>query len=303
MVRGVKPLSPEEARNLAETSALVARAGDLAVLRITGGDRLSWLAGLVTQDVAKLPEGGVAYTFLCEKKGKIVCDMHVFARPDALDLVVPAEAAEAVAAALDHHLIMEDVEIAASDAAVFRVYGPAAPALANALGGAAWPGASFRLPVAHVVAGTSDADTFAEQLAAATREHGAGVAPSGFEDGLRIALGIPRFGRDFGPAHYPQESSLHGLGVSFSKGCYLGQEVLYMLEHRGHAKRHVVRLSSEAEIPLAPLHEGDAEVGAVSSVARDGAGWAALGMVKAQVAAEGRVLVAGAARCVVHPLG
>lgn len=303
MVLRVKPIAEDEARNLAETAALVARAEDLAVIRVTGKDRLSWLAGLVTQDVAKLAPGAAAYTFLCEKKGKIVCDMHVIVRAEALLLLVPAEARDATFALLDHHLIMEDVELAPTDDAVFRVYGPRAETLALALAGAPWKGAPARVAVAHVVA-EGDIDAFAERLADAAREHGAAVAPPRVEEDLRIAFGIPRFGKDFGPAHYPQESSLHGLGVSFSKGCYLGQEVLYMLEHRGHAKRHVVRLSSEAELaPGAVLHDGDAEVGAISSVARAGAGSVALGMVKAAASKEGHALRAGDVSCIVHTIG
>lgn len=302
MVLRVKQLTREEGRNLAETSALVARAEDLIVLRVTGKDRLSWLSGLVTQEVGKLAAGDSTYAFLCEKKGKIVCDMHLFVRPDAIFLVVPAAAREAVTATLDHHLIMEDVEIAADEAAVFRVYGPRAEAIAKGLGGAVWAGAAFRLPIAHVLAEGS-IDTFAERLADVVRENDAGIAPPGLEDELRTVLGVPRFGKDFGPSHYPQETALHGLGVSFSKGCYLGQEVLYMLEHRGHAKRHVVRLTSDAELVVgSPLLDGAAEVGTVSSVARDEATWTAVAMVKSAAAKDGHELLAGGARCVVHPI-
>jgi len=302
MVVRVKPLSLEEARNVAETHALVARAPDLTVLRITGKDRLSWLSGLLTQDVGKLRPGAAAYSFLCEKKGKILCDMHLFVHETSLDLVLPREAREAVSATLEHHLIMEDVEVHDDERAVFRVYGPKAEGVAKALSGAVWQGAPFRLPVAHVVA-SEDADTFAEKLAEALRETGGGLAPEGFEENLRVSLGIPRFGADFGPAHYPQETSLHGLGVSFSKGCYLGQEVLYMLEHRGHAKRKLVRLACDGAVPVgAALLDGAVEVGNVTSVAPHGNAYAAIAMVKAAATSHGKVLHAGSVACTVSEI-
>jgi tRNA-modifying protein YgfZ len=302
MVVRVKPLSVEDARNVAETHALVARAPDLTVLRITGKDRLSWLSGLLTQDVGKLRPGAAAYSFLCEKKGKILCDMHLFVHETSLDLVLPREALASVSATLEHHLIMEDVEVHGDERPVFRVYGPKAETVAKALSGAVWQGAPFRLPVAHVVA-SEDADTFAEKLADALRETEGGVAPDGFEEGLRVALGIPRFGMDFGPAHYPQETSLHGLGVSFSKGCYLGQEVLYMLEHRGHAKRKLVRLECDGAVPVgSALLDGDAEVGNVTSVVCHEAGFAAIAMVKAAATGKGKTLRSGPISCKVHEI-
>lgn len=299
----MKPISREEAHKLAETRVLVARAPDLTVLRVSGKDRLSWLSGLLTQDVAKLRAGQGAYSFLCEKKGKILCDLHLFVRAATIDLVLPVESVESVTAILEHHLIMEDVEVAQDARAVFRLYGPSAPRVAEALDGHGWVGASFRVPVAHVVASENE-DTFAEALADALRETDGGVAPEGFEDELRVQLGIPRFGKDFGPTHYPQEASLHGLGVSFSKGCYLGQEVLYMLEHRGHAKRKLVSLTSPERLSVGDvLFDGDSEVGSVTSVAPSGVSWAGIAMVKASASAEGHTVRSGSVVCNVHSIG
>ena len=62
---------------------------------------------------------------------------------------------------------------------------------------------------------------------------------------LRIEQGVPRFGVDFGPSTYPQEAGLEARAVSFDKGCYLGQEVVCMLQLRGHVKRKLVPVSFE----------------------------------------------------------
>jgi folate-binding protein YgfZ len=302
MVMRVKPTTREEAERLVETHAIMARADDLAVLSLGGKDRLSWLGGLVTQDVGKLGPGASAFTFLCEKKGKIVADMHVLVGPEEILLVVARDVRDKVAETLEHHLIMEDVEIARDGRTVFRVYGPKAAEVASGLGGGAWPKAPARVPVAHVV-GLEDVDTFAERVAEVLRETGAAMVDPLLEAELRVALGVPRFGLDFGPTDYPQETGLHSSGVSFSKGCYLGQEVLYMLEHRGHAKRSLVRLEGEGELARGDkVTDAGVEVGEVTSVARHGGRVLALASIKASAFGEGKGLAAGSAEVRAHAL-
>lgn len=309
MVLRVNPVTLEEARALVQKGSVVAPAPDRAVLVVRGNDRLSWLNGLVTQDVSKAPKGSVAYAFLCEKKGKIVCDMHIFVREDRLDLVVPAAARATVLAALDHHLIMEDVELVESEARVFRVHGTSESraAVLGQLASAEAPVVEFsRLPEAVVVV-DEDPDAFGEKLSAALREApgGGALLSSAREGELRVELGVPRFGIDFDTSHYPQETSLHTLGVSFSKGCYLGQEVLYMLEHRGHAKKKLVRLHAESALPevvlgapVAVLAEGASEVGQATSAS----GTWAIAMVKQAHAEADATLTLGGVTCRVSPV-
>lgn len=302
MVMPVKPTTREEAERLVETHAIMARADDLAVLSLRGKDRLTWLGGLVTQDVSKLAAGASAFAFLCEKKGKIVADMHVLVRPEETLLVLAAEARDKVHETLEHHLIMEDVEIAHDVRPVFRVYGPKAAEVASGLGGGVWPKAPARVPVAHVL-GLEDVDTFAERVAEVMRETGAAMVDPTIEAELRVTLGVPRFGLDFGPTDYPQETGLHGSGVSFSKGCYLGQEVLYMLEHRGHAKRSLVRLEGQGDMTRGDkVSDAGVEVGEVTSVARKGDRVHALASIKTSAFGEGKRLAAGSGEVVAHAL-
>ena len=301
----MKPLRPEDALNLARTRALVAPAPDRALVVAEGPDRVAWLNGLLTADVSRARAGDVAFSFLCEKKGKIVCDLHVFFEAERALLSVPAASRAGVLEVLDHHLIMEDVALSVSERPVFRAYGPRAGAVLEALGGWAWAvggegGGLFLGPIDD-----AGADAFGEALAGALREVDGGLASAEVEEWVRVSLGLPRLGADYGPTNYPQETSLHTLGVSFSKGCYLGQEVLYMLEHRGHAKQRLVRLEGSGPPPAAgapaTLADG-AEAGLVTSVAAAPSGWTALAMLKRAAAAAGGEVSVGGNGCRVHAI-
>src|SRR6185437_10386155 len=117
-------------------------------------------------------------------------------------------------------------------------------------------------------------------------------------EALRIAWGVPRFGADYDEQSLPQEASLETRAVSFSKGCYLGQETVFMLEKRGHARKKLVRLAVEGEGTLSAgaeiaLPDGTAGVGAVTSATRapGPGGWLALGSVKHKHTPAGTALV------------
>lgn len=309
MVLRVNPVTLEEARALVRKGSVVAPAPDRVVIVVRGNDRLTWLNGLVTQDVSKAAKGTVAYAFLCEKKGKIVCDMHIFVREDRLDLVVPASALATVLAALDHHLIMEDVELSENEARVFRVHG-VPESRASVLAQLASPEAAAfdfsGFPEAIVIV-DQDPDAFGERLAGALREApgGGALVSAAREEELRVELGLPRFGVDFDTSHYPQETSLHTLGVSFSKGCYLGQEVLYMLEHRGHAKKKLVRLHGESALPTIAAGSSQPVLAADASEigqAKSASGAWAIAMVKQAHAEADASLTLGGIACRVSPV-
>ena len=88
---------------------------------------------------------------------------------------------------------------------------------------------------------------------------------------LRVERGVPRFGVDFDETTYPQEAALEKRAVSFDKGCYLGQEVVCMLELRGHVKRKLARVALDGASPPAagsPItDDAGAEIGSLTSVA------------------------------------
>ena len=259
------------AARAARETVLVVGAADRSAIVVTGKDRMSWLNGLVTCELAKLAPGEGAYGLLVEKKGRIQTDLFVVpsaAEQGALALAVPSNVREGLLATLDHYLIMEDAEITLADLTFVLAHGPRAAELA---GLAPFAGTIDLLGSGGVVLGAPVAEraAFEARVAEAVARLGGVIADDAVWDAVRIEHGLPRFGAEFDTTHYPQEASLEKLAVSFSKGCYLGQEVVYMLQERGHVKRKLVSLDldgSGAPAAGTPVTtpEGDA-VGEVRS--------------------------------------
>jgi folate-binding protein YgfZ len=217
---------------------------DRSTIVVTGKERTSWLNGLVTSDVSKLAAGKAQYGLLVEKKGRIQTDFFMVAGADALALAVPREVRDAVLATLDHHLIMEDAELTTPDLHWYW---------SSSLVGGAFAGTIDLL---------ADGDAIV-----ATAEPVADAGDASAFEALRIERGLPRFGAEFDANFYPQEANLEKIAVSFDKGCYLGQEVVYMLENRGHVKKKLVPLDLEgADAPAIGAAVTTAEGEAVGDV-------------------------------------
>ena len=273
-------LSPEKQAEAAHVAALVVRAAHLSAFRVTGKDRVTWLNGLLTCELLTLKSGQATYGLLVDKKGKITCDLFVLVLETELRLAVPTRVKEQAFEVLDHHLIMEDAELAPVDESVFFAHGPKASSLSprNAVGG--------RVAVTQLggaVWFANDAEGFVSSITPSLHELGGAMGdPAGWEF-LRVILGVPAFGVDFDQSNYPQEASLEKAAVSFSKGCYLGQEVVFMLEKRGHPKQRTVRLRVSGGAPApgsAVKAESGEDVGKITSSVSLGGTGTALAMVK-----------------------
>ena len=290
---------PAEAAAAATTTVLVVPARDRAALVVSGKDRTSWLNGLVTCELAKRERGQGAYGLLVEKKGRIQTDLFVVPSADdsVLALAVPAELRESILTTLDHYLIMEDAELAEADLVFFVAHGPRAAELVPL---APFGGTVDLLGHGGVVlaAPAAEAAALEARLATVAAKLGGGMTDDATWNAVRIAHGLPRFGVEFDTTHYPQEAALEKLAVSFQKGCYLGQEVVYMLQERGHVKRKLVPLDLEGgEAPAkgTPVTTSDgAAVGEIKSVVVPSSGKsAAIAMVKWAHAKPGTELRVG----------
>ena len=114
-----------------------------------------------------------------------------------------------------------------------------------------------------VAAPGTEARALAAALADEAAARGGVVADEATWERVRIEAGLPRFGVEVDESLYPQEAALEKLAVSFSKGCYLGQEVVYMLENRGHVKQKLVPLDLEGTVVPergAPVATAEGEV-------------------------------------------
>lgn len=246
------PMTPSEAGRAARETVLVVPARDRSAIVVTGKDRTSWLNGLVTCELAKLERDQGAYGLLVEKKGRIQTDVFVVPSHDGatLALAVPSSLRDGLMATLDHYLIMEDAELAAADLVFVVAHGPRAAELRTL---APFAGTIDILGKGGVVlaAPASEAADLEAKIADAAAKLGGVVADEAAWEAVRIEHGLPRFGVEFDATLYPQEAALEKLAVSFSKGCYLGQEVVYMLEHRGHVKRKLVPLDLDGVAPPA----------------------------------------------------
>lgn len=234
----------------AQGAVVAVRAENRTGIKITGEDRASWLNGLITCDLTKAGPGEASYGLILEKKGRIMSDLFVVpaAAADALALAVPVDAREALVETLDHYLVMEDADLSPVDLVFFHLYGPRSQVVAEALS-APFVGKVGLLPMggAIVAAEAGEAAELGARVASLVAEHGGVVVDEEAWEPVRIEQGLSRFGVEFDASLYPQEASLEKLAVSFDKGCYLGQEVVYMLEHRGRAKRKLVPLDVEGE--------------------------------------------------------
>ena len=290
----------------ARRAVLAVRSPELATLVVTGKDRVSWLNGLVTCDLLNRPDGEARYGLVVSRSGRVLADPILVVDGERVLVVVPREVVEALSAHLEHYLVMEEVETAPahSDFEPWLLHGPrSGDVLAEILatGGAGGildrtglGGAIVLAPVARL------ADARAAIEGAVARADGVVGDAAGWE-ALRLERGVPRFGVDFDDKTYPQEASLEKTAVSFHKGCYLGQEVVCMLEMRGHVKRKLVPVVLDGEaLPLrgAPVNdEAGVAVGEVTSAAWSPTLGVPVGLVmvkRAQAAAGARVVIGGA---------
>jgi folate-binding protein YgfZ len=269
--------------------------GYRTIVRASGPDRLTFLQGMLTNDVAQLAPGTGCPALLLTIQGRVTADVRVAALPDELLLEVDVRARDELVAALEALLVADDVELhAVDDTALIGLDGPQAAGLL---------GLPDLAPFAHRELELQDTGVRAVR---ASEVHGAGFVlhvaaahatqvwdalvargarPCGMAavEGRRVEVGVPRIGLDMGAKTLALEVPVEG-AISATKGCYLGQEVVARGTARGHVNRRLVPLLLDGPPPAtgdALLRDGK-EVGHLTTVARAfGAGSpAALGFVR-----------------------
>jgi folate-binding protein YgfZ len=258
-------------RQLREECGLVDRS-ERGVLLVSGPDAAEYLQGQLTNDVEGLEAGDGQYAALLDRKGHMQADMRVL-RPAPEEIWVDTEP-EALAATRRHlemYSIGRDVKVTdlSAERAILSLIGPRSVEIA---GTAALPeNACEATAVAGVeclAAGTATGIDLIVAVAEAGRLRDALLAAGAVEvsaaaaEILRVESGTPRFGAEMGTATMPAEAGIVETAVSFTKGCYIGQETVARLHYKGKPNRHLrgLRLSAPAA-PGTALRLGEKEVG------------------------------------------
>jgi folate-binding protein YgfZ len=282
------------------------------IVELTGPDRVRYLNAIVSGDVKSLGEGRGVPALLLTPQGHILAELEIYALRDKLLVLSHAAVRERTVATLDKFIIMDDVTL--SDVTErfgsFAIEGPRAGTVIAEACGLALEGFSehataevdidgvachlirhshFGLPGAEIIAPREHLGLLWKNLrASVAAQHGAAIGMRALNS-LRLEAGIPWFPDDFNDTVIPHEAGLETTHISFSKGCYTGQEIVERVRSRGQVNRRRVRLKfSTVEPPpqLTRLRARDSadsnaelkEVGIVTSSAFSPAANAAVGM-------------------------
>lgn len=261
-------ISLEQYRQLLEGAGYHVRA-DRGRLILRGADRLPYLHGLLTNDIAALQPGTGCYAALLTAQGRMVADMRVFETGEMVLVDLDRSLAEPIREHFDRFVITEDVSIEnASDTLVqIGVYGPAAEAIVRKAvpqHPLTIPSNDFGLAGFELMVPPDRASSVEEAL----RSMGAIAVDGELLEVTRVEAGAPRFLVDMDTTTIPLEAGIEDRAISFTKGCYVGQEVIIRVMHRGGgrvAKKLVGLRSSGALQKDARVLVGEREVGRVTS--------------------------------------
>jgi folate-binding protein YgfZ len=276
-------------------SALVDRS-DVGRLVVAGADRRSYLHGLLTNDIGALGPGQGCYAAYLTPQGRMITDLTVYELGDVVLLTLPRATIDGVKTKLEQFVFTEEVQIGdvSETFASVAVVGPqAAPVAAGVLGGVT-EAQLTGLPAhgnlraaadgeAVIVLRVTDAGVPGyellidrarmPELRARLVTAGAVALDPETAEAIRIEAGVPKFGRDMDEETIPLEAGIEARAISLTKGCYVGQEVIIRVLHRGHGRvaRKLVGLlvdGTAAPAPGTPVLSSDGqEIGHVTSSA------------------------------------
>ena len=267
---------------------------------ITGVDRAKFLQGLLTNDVLKLTEGQGFYAAILNPKGRMLTDLKIYAIHEALLIDLDREVTDKTVQILNRYKLvakakMEDLT---DTLAHLAVYGPLATQLLEKILGSAlphppkadsefsctttqWHGHQVYI-VRSMYTGEEGFDLIVPVQGAAMLwkeilETGLsfGIRPVGLEalESLRIEAGIPRYGMDMDENTFPPEAGLEERAISYTKGCYVGQETIARIRTYGQVHRKLMGLILQGDTPSVRLprrddkvYKDDQEIGSVTSI-------------------------------------
>lgn len=267
---------------------------DRGLIVVSGADRATYLQGLLTNDIVSLKSGTGCYAAYLTPQGRMITDLFVYELGDVMLLALPRPQKDVVLAKLDQLVFSEDVQLGDVTETFLdtTVVGPSAPdTLAHILGLGA---DDLRTMLEHgnrrtafedrpvILTRTSDTgvmgfDVYVESakadvFRAALASNGVHSLDPETAEVIRIEAGIPKFNQDMDEDTIPLEAGIESRAISFSKGCYVGQEVIIRVLHRGHGRvaRKLAGLVVAGETTPsmgARVTSNDREIGTVTSAA------------------------------------
>jgi folate-binding protein YgfZ len=312
-------------------SAFFDRA-DRGFIVVSGADRATYLQGLLTNDIVALKSGTGCYAAYLTPQGRMIADLWVYELGDVTLLALLRDVKDTVLAKLDQFIFSEDVQLgdvsatfasvavvgpdaAATTARVITSISPAVLASLAEHGNLRTEFAGHPAILVRVTdTGQPGFDLYvessqADQLKAALRAAGAQEVDPSMADVLRIEGGIPKFHLDMDEETIPLEAGIEGRAISLTKGCYVGQEVIIRVLHRGHGRvaRKLVGLAFESDsgpVSGASVTAALRDIGRItSSVFSPALGRPiALAYVQREFVAAGTPVVAGGANGIVTTL-
>ena len=302
-------------RALREEAGLLDRS-DRARIVVRGSEAAEFLQGQLTNDVESLEPGAGCYAALLDRKGKVRADMRVLRLADDEFLIdTEPETGDLLQGHLGMYNVGRDAAVEADGPgrSLLSLIGPLTPKLLGdaplvsehahreqLLGGAA----------CRVIATDAGADLLVpadavEAVTAWLTAEGAQPVVDAAAEIARVEAGHPRVGREIGPQTMPAEAGINDRAVSFTKGCYIGQETVARLHYKGKPNRHLRRLRSEK--PLAagdPVVAGDREVGTVgTAVISPAEGPLALAILRREAEPGDEVIVGDGVAATVEAVG
>jgi folate-binding protein YgfZ len=267
-----------------------------AYFGFSGPDRVRYLNAILTNDIKGLREGEANLSLLLNPQGRILAEVETRAEADRLFCTTYTMVRESTAEWFEKYIIMDDVTLIdeTDRYATLAVEGPHAAAVANEIAGvdvsrsgelestatrvAGIPCRvqrrflSANLPGAEFLVERAQAAELWTVLLAAVRARGGGRMGYAALSAQRLVQGVPWFGYDFGDKQIPHEAGLENSHISYTKGCYTGQEIVERVRSRGQVnrKRVLLRIAADSIPPIAaPLTAEDrTAIGAVTRAAQ-----------------------------------
>ncbi len=289
---------------LTGVTAAYRELGERGLLRLTGADRVRFLNGMLSNDVSTLAPGQTCYALQLNRKGRILADLVVLVLDDSVMLDTAAGTSSEVKEILERHVVADDVVLEdwSEDWGALGLEGPGVgdalerEGLARPEPGrferAEWEGAELLLlregsltPEGVQVLGPREA------LAGLPSSLGLEPLAEDAQEVLRIEAFLPLHGIDMTDRNFPAEARLER-AVSYTKGCFIGQEIVARIRSRGAVKRFLAQIRAEAPLEAgATIRVGGTDVGRITSAAVSlVAGPVALGYVRAAEATPGTSL-------------